>query len=70
MPGTSSTEAQVPRLWTKVLAYQDPDQERANFAPKPGNLTRSCSSGAVGLVYHQQTKNLLVTYSPKKLGFF
>ncbi|WP_267881729.1 MULTISPECIES: hypothetical protein [unclassified Streptomyces] len=21
-------------------------------------------------VYHQQTKNLLVSYSPKKLGFF
>jgi hypothetical protein len=22
------------------------------------------------MVYHQQTKNLLVSYSPKKLGFF
>ncbi|WP_279614252.1 hypothetical protein [Streptomyces seoulensis] len=22
------------------------------------------------LMYHQQTKNLLVSYSPKKLGFF
>ncbi|WP_405981999.1 hypothetical protein [Streptomyces sp. NBC_00158] len=22
------------------------------------------------LLYHQQTKNLLVSYSPKKLGFF
>ncbi|MFW3470444.1 DUF6207 family protein [Streptomyces microflavus] len=27
-------------------------------------------SGAMGGVYHQQTKNLLVSYSPKKLGFF
>ncbi|WP_329225710.1 hypothetical protein [Streptomyces canus] len=27
------------------------------------------SEATVG-VYHQQTKNLLVSYSPKKLGFF
>lgn len=25
---------------------------------------------AMQMVYHQQTKNLLVSYSPKKLGFF
>ncbi|MEU2911840.1 hypothetical protein ACFYM3_13985 [Streptomyces massasporeus] len=27
-------------------------------------------SGWVQLLYPQQTKNLLVSYSPKKLGFF
>ncbi|WP_277752135.1 hypothetical protein [Streptomyces sp. C] len=27
-------------------------------------------SGGVWRVYHQYSKNLLVSYSPKKLGFF
>jgi hypothetical protein len=35
-----------------------------------GHFAYLCGSGAVGLVYDQQTKNLLVSYSPKKLGFF
>ncbi|MGW0838727.1 hypothetical protein ACWD26_00900 [Streptomyces sp. NPDC002787] len=30
-----------------------------------------CRRSEVGeAVYHQKTKNLLVSYSPKKLGFF
>ncbi|MFD9811915.1 hypothetical protein [Streptomyces sp. NPDC059080] len=28
------------------------------------------SSAPPRVLYHQQTKNLLVSYSPKKLGFF
>ncbi|MFJ9347938.1 hypothetical protein [Streptomyces sp. NPDC101237] len=32
--------------------------------------TFCCRSEATMSVYHQWTKNLLVSYSPKKLGFF
>jgi hypothetical protein len=49
---------------------QDPDQSRANalrMAPGMHDLRRSVGNA---LVYHQQTKNLLVSYSPRKLGFF
>ncbi|MBB4987137.1 hypothetical protein GGE06_008109 [Streptomyces sp. SFB5A] len=31
---------------------------------------RSCWSAATRGVYHQHSKNLLVSYSPKELGFF
>lgn len=31
---------------------------------------RSCWSAATGGVYHQHSKNLLVSYSPKRIGFF
>ncbi|MFF4629680.1 hypothetical protein [Streptomyces griseorubiginosus] len=43
----------------------------------PGPLTRHPRQATLVLLvtgaqgsYHQQTKNLLVSYSPKKLGFF
>ncbi|MBP2342613.1 hypothetical protein JOF58_001473 [Streptomyces cinnamonensis] len=32
--------------------------------------SRSSSLPDSQLLHHQQTKNLLVSYSPKKLGFF
>ncbi|MEU4068314.1 hypothetical protein AB0F25_38975 [Streptomyces wedmorensis] len=40
--------------------------------PPPRSLTDRCLpwSRQVQPLYHQQTKNLLVSYSPKKLGFF
>ncbi|MFE3209193.1 hypothetical protein ACFXI8_13720 [Streptomyces niveus] len=37
---------------------------------KGGTYYRFTRSAWVQLLYHQQTKNLLVSYSPKKLGFF
>ncbi|MFF1605297.1 hypothetical protein ACFVYV_49500 [Streptomyces mirabilis] len=37
--------------------------------PKPRRALFALVSDALPL-YHQQTKNLLVSYSPKKLGFF
>ncbi|MFI1727845.1 hypothetical protein ACH40E_01100 [Streptomyces acidicola] len=36
----------------------------------PSDLLYIYASEATVSVYHQQTKNLLVSYSPKKLGFF
>ncbi|WP_445525948.1 hypothetical protein [Streptomyces cyslabdanicus] len=47
----------------------NPDHTRA----KPGRIPSHSAFvlvRAVHMVYHQQTKNLLVSYSPKKLGFF
>lgn len=39
-------------------------------SPQDHQGSRFRWSTAVRIVYHQQTKNLLVSYSPKKLGFF
>ncbi|MEU8600067.1 hypothetical protein [Streptomyces parvulus] len=53
------------------------DTSRARSGPCPDQLpTEDCAnyrfawSMQVQLLYHKQTKNLLVSYSPKKLGFF
>ncbi|WP_405532488.1 hypothetical protein OG592_34025 [Streptomyces avidinii] len=35
-----------------------------------GNPLSLASSAWVRLLYHQQPKNMLVSYSPKKLGYF
>ncbi|GLP64174.1 hypothetical protein TUSST3_07940 [Streptomyces sp. TUS-ST3] len=46
---------------------------RTTCGPAPANLSPTLSFTlvkAVRMLYHQQTKNLLVSYSPKKLGFF
>lgn len=45
-----------------------PGADRINLAL--GISTPCRRSGARSDVYHQQTKNLLVSYSPKRLGFF
>jgi hypothetical protein len=45
-----------------------PGADRISMALDVSTLCRR--SGARSGVYHQQTKNLLVSYSPKKLGFF
>ncbi|WP_281291798.1 hypothetical protein [Streptomyces tailanensis] len=37
---------------------------------KGPHLRHPRRSTSVRHLYHQQTKNLLVSYSPKKLGFF
>ncbi|MFD9459545.1 hypothetical protein [Streptomyces sp. NPDC060027] len=42
---------------------------RANTVPRTSTSTVPLVNG-VSSLYHQQTKNLLVSYSPKKLGFF
>jgi hypothetical protein len=42
--------------------------DQLGFAADDSTLCRR--SEARSDVYHQQTKNLLVSYSPKKLGFF
>lgn len=49
--------------------YQDPDHFRTG--PRK-SLTRKRfpRSAWVQVLNHQQTKNLLVSYSPKRLGFF
>ena len=49
---------------------QDPDHSRAVRPADGGCRQHSCWSTAVRRVYHHETKNLLVSYSPKKLGFF
>lgn len=45
-----------------------PGADQVGSAANDSTLCRS--SEATVSVYHQQTKNLLVSYSPKKLGFF
>ncbi|MBB5105604.1 hypothetical protein FHS40_004699 [Streptomyces spectabilis] len=49
---------------------QDPDRFRTSPPPEGHANYRFAWSAWVQLLYHQQTKNLLVSYSPKKLGFF
>ncbi|MEU9177572.1 hypothetical protein AB0C90_12075 [Streptomyces sp. NPDC048550] len=39
-------------------------------APRGRTNLRFTWSAWVYKLYHQQTKNMLVSYSPKKLGFF
>ncbi|OUC95147.1 tetratricopeptide repeat protein [Streptomyces swartbergensis] len=39
-------------------------------SPFIGNFIRFRRSGADGAAHHQQTKNILCSYSPLKLGFF
>ncbi|MPY54260.1 hypothetical protein FPZ41_39195 [Streptomyces sp. K1PN6] len=45
-----------------------PGADQLGSATDDSTLCRR--SEATVSVYHQQTKNLLVSYSPKKLGFF
>lgn len=49
---------------------QDPDHFRTSTPP--ASRTNCCFhwSAWVQLLHHQQAKNVLVSYSPKKLGFF
>ncbi|MGX5181518.1 hypothetical protein ACWKT5_01530 [Streptomyces avermitilis] len=49
---------------------QDPDHFRTSTPPESRTSYYFPWSAWVQLLYHQQTKNLLVSYSPKKLGFF
>ncbi|MET7347063.1 hypothetical protein [Streptomyces mirabilis] len=60
---------------------QDSHANTTDHAPRSGPGTDQLGSAAddstpfrrsetTVSVYHQQTKNLLVSYSPKKLGFF
>ncbi len=46
---------------------------RTNSGPAPTREPRLLPfprSARLQLLYHQQTKNILCSYSPKKLGFF
>jgi hypothetical protein len=56
------------------IAQADTDQDPDHFRTRtpPESRTNYCSpwSAWVQLLYHQQTKNLLVSYSAQKLGFF
>lgn len=55
-------------------AGQAPSPRSGPYTAQPHFTTYAFThfrrSEAVKTMYHQQTKNLLVSYSPKKLGFF
>ena len=57
------------RTPTPQITHQDSDQVRTKSAQKQMIHPLPRSEATVS-AYHQQTKNLLVSYSPKKLGFF
>jgi hypothetical protein len=59
----------APPALTKPRDRKDPDHTRTNRAAK-APLTPFPQFRGSQALYHQQTKNLLVSYSPKKLGFF
>ncbi|ALO12529.1 proteasome component [Streptomyces venezuelae] len=71
-PEYSSPEVTNPLdavLWDKAgerIMAEDADQPPA-ACPNRGRFRWSTAARGV---YHHQTKNLLVSYSPKKLGFF
>ncbi|MGP3769427.1 hypothetical protein ACTWJ8_01230 [Streptomyces sp. SDT5-1] len=46
------------------------DQDPGQPPPRGRTNPRFPGSAWVQLLYHQQTKNLLVSYSAQKLGFF
>lgn len=52
------------------LSIQDPDQSRAKALRRTSGVRHLRRSAGITPVYHQQTKNLLVSCSPKKPGFF
>ncbi|MFI0168049.1 hypothetical protein [Streptomyces sp. NPDC017095] len=58
------------RTPTPQITQQDPDQVRTNSAQQQTIPPYYRRSEATVSVYRQQTKNLLVSYSPKELGFF
>ncbi|MET9889576.1 hypothetical protein ABZZ47_05070 [Streptomyces sp. NPDC006465] len=64
--GIDPVNSGSPKRFTSSHSGPFPDQ------PQHESLTkhRFPRSARVHLLYHQQTKNLLVSYSPKKLGFF
>ncbi|MCX4910774.1 hypothetical protein [Streptomyces sp. NBC_00878] len=49
---------------------QDPAHSRADRPADGGYRQYSCWSTTVRRMGHHETKNLLVSYSAKKLGFF
>ncbi|XIE81329.1 hypothetical protein AB6O49_32625 [Streptomyces sp. SBR177] len=55
-------------------AWDPPGPRSGSFPDQPPPESPACRdfrrSAWVRLLYHQHTKNLLVSYSPKKLGFF
>ncbi|MGW3061297.1 hypothetical protein ACWC98_36065, partial [Streptomyces goshikiensis] len=51
-------------LRTEIRTTSGPD------LAKESRLLPFCLVSIVPRLYHQETKNLLVSYSPKKLGFF
>lgn len=55
---------------TPQIRHQDPDQVRTNSAQQQTIPSPCRRSEAAVSMYHQQTKNILCSYSPKKLGFF
>ncbi|MEU7427383.1 hypothetical protein [Streptomyces sp. NPDC040750] len=55
---------------TQADTDQDPDHFRTSTPPGSRTSFYFPRSARMQLLYHQQTKNILVSYSPKKLGFF
>ncbi|MFF1844037.1 hypothetical protein ACFVW9_20115 [Streptomyces sp. NPDC058217] len=53
----------------RIVDLADPDHSRAGD-PTRAKEAPFAQVSAVLPLYHQQTKNLLVSYSPKKLGLF
>ncbi|MDX5565254.1 hypothetical protein PYK79_20795 [Streptomyces sp. ID05-04B] len=55
-------------------AWGPPGPRSGPFPDQPSLESHACHhftwSARVRLLYHQQTKSLLVSYSPKKPGFF
>lgn len=75
----AGTDAGLPHLLGQLTHPCSPslptDQTKIRTIPGPAH--RLMARGApfplanrAQILYHQQTKNLLVSYSPKKLGFF
>ncbi len=60
-------------LLTTLALLVSPPKIRTIRGPGGGNLAQRPPLWLVSLVrrlYRQQTKNFLVSYSPKKIGFF
>jgi hypothetical protein len=74
MPRGTARPDHLPHLRLETillpLSIQDPDQSRAKALRRTSGVRHLRRSAGITPVYHQQTKNLLVSYSPKKLGFF